>query len=157
MTRGGFGETIVGLGVIAAAAAFLVYAFGASGRALGRGYEIEAVFGDVGGVTPGAEVRISGVKVGAVAATGLEPITYEARLRLAIDAGVEVPDDSVAKIASDGLIGSAHVAIEPGASESLLASGGRITRTQGAVDFLSLAVDAFTSRPPAGAAEDERP
>jgi phospholipid/cholesterol/gamma-HCH transport system substrate-binding protein len=60
--------------------------------------------------------------------------------------GVPVPDDSVAKIVSDGFLGGAHVAIEPGASEDYLQEGDKITITRGSVDLLNLAVQAFTNQ-----------
>ena len=146
MNRAGFFETFVGLIVVAAAAAFLVYAYSVSGRDLTRGgYELSAVFGRVDGVAVGSEVRIAGVKVGAVSAQALDRSTYEARLTLAIAGDVPVPEDSVAKIVSDGVLGGAHVAIEPGAAEEMLAPGDAIVITQGSVDLLGLAVQAFTN------------
>jgi phospholipid/cholesterol/gamma-HCH transport system substrate-binding protein len=139
-------ETAVGAGVIAVAASFLAYAYTASGQGNGRGaYKLEAVFGKVDGITEGADVRIAGVKVGAVSSRRLDPATYEARLEMRIERGVAVPDDSIAKIVSDGLLGGAFVSIEPGASEDMLADGGVIAQTQGSVDLLGLAVQAFTS------------
>lgn len=147
MSRAGFFETVIGVVVIAAAAAFLAYAYGASGRSVGRDhYRVGAVFGRVDGVTIGSEVRIAGVKVGSVAANALDLRTYEANVELAIDRGVAIPDDSVAKVVSDGLLGGAHIAIEPGASEDMLKAGDRITITQGSVDLLGLAVQNFTNQ-----------
>lgn len=146
MSRAGVFETVVGAIVIAVAALFLVYAYRASGRDIARGaYRIDAVFGRVDGVTEGSEVRIAGVKIGTVSANALDTNTYEAELRLSIAGGVPIPDDSVAKIVTDGLLGGAHVAIEPGASDVMLRDGGKITVTQGSVDLLGLAVQAFTS------------
>ena len=55
-----------------------------------------------------------------------------------------MPEDSVAKVASDGLLGGAHIAIEPGASEITLSAGETIALTQGSVDLLGLAFQAFT-------------
>lgn len=146
MSRAGFFETIVGALVIAVAAAFLAYAYGVSGKGVGRDhYQIGAVFGRVDGVTVGSEVRIAGVKVGSVAANSLDAMTYEANVELAIDRGVAIPQDSVAKVVSDGILGGAHIAIEPGAAEEMLVEGEKLTITQGSVDLLSLAVQAFTS------------
>jgi phospholipid/cholesterol/gamma-HCH transport system substrate-binding protein len=146
MSRAGFFETIVGVIVVAVAAAFLAYAYGVSGKAMGRDhYRVGAVFGRVDGVTVGSEVRIAGVKVGSVASNSLDPNTYEANVELAIDGGVSIPQDSIAKVVSDGLLGGAHIAIEPGAAEEMLGAGDRITITQGSVDLLSVAVQAFTA------------
>ncbi|PQA89028.1 outer membrane lipid asymmetry maintenance protein MlaD [Hyphococcus luteus] len=147
MSRAGFFETIVGAVVIAIAAAFLAYAYGVSGKGIGRDqYRIAAVFGRVDGVTVGSEVRIAGVKVGAVSANSLDSRTYEANVEFAIDGNVEIPEDSIAKVVSDGLLGGAHIAIEPGASEEMLRAGDKITITQGSVDLLGLAVQAFTNQ-----------
>ncbi len=147
MSKAGIFETVIGAGVIAVAGGFLAYAYQASGKDLERGaYRLDAVFGRVDGVAVGSEVRIAGIKVGSVAGHALDPATYEARLHLDIARTVAVPDDSIAKIQSDGLLGGAYVSIEPGASEAMLADGGIITQTRGAVDLLSVAVEAFTSR-----------
>lgn len=146
MTKGQIFESLIGIIVIAVAAAFLYYAYEASGRAMtARTYPLNAVFGRVDGVSPGAEVRISGVKVGSVSQSVLDPKTFEARVTISVAKTVEIPDDSVAKIVSDGLLGGAHVAIEPGASDTMLVAGDTISITQGSVDLLGLAVQAFTN------------
>ncbi|MFQ5562657.1 MAG: MlaD family protein [Parvularculaceae bacterium] len=145
MDRTGILETLVGIVVVAVAALFLAYAYSMSDKDFGRGaYTLDAVFGRVDGVTVGSEVRIAGVRVGAVSGHSLDTKTYEARLKMNIDAKVPVPEDSIAKIVSDGLLGGAHVAIEPGASDIMLEDGEVITITQGSVDLLGLAMKAFT-------------
>ena len=147
MSRAGFFETVIGVIVIAIAAAFMIYAYGASGNALGQNqYRLDAVFGRVDGVTVGSDVRIAGVKVGTVADNALDLSTYEANVSLAIDDNIAIPEDSIAKVVSDGLLGGAHIAIEPGAAEEMLREGDKITITQGSVDMLGLAVQAFTSQ-----------
>ena len=146
MSKGQIFESVVGVAVLVVAALFLAYAYQQSGRALtARTYSLNAVFGRVDGLTPGSEVRISGVKIGAVSNSMLDPKTFEARVRLSVAKGVEIPDDSVAKVASDGILGGAHVSIEPGGSETMLAEGDTITITQGSVDLLGLAMQAFTN------------
>lgn len=146
MSKGQILESIVGVLVIVVAAAFLYYAYQTSGRALtARTYTLGAVFGRVDGVTPGAEVRIAGVKVGAVSESALDPKTFEARVMLSVSRDVAIPEDSVAKVVSDGLLGGAHVAIEPGGSDVMLAEGDTIAITQGSVDLLGLVMQAFTN------------
>ena len=146
MAKGGILETIVGIIVIAIAALFLFYAFAVSGRTLGgETYGINAIFGRVDGLATGSDVRLAGVKVGAVSAFALDTDTYEAKVSMTIEDGIPIPDDTIAKIVSDGLLGGAHVALEPGASEFFLADGDSLTITQGSVDLLGLAVQAFTS------------
>lgn len=148
-SKGQLFESLIGVLVLAVAAAFLFYAYQASGRAMtSRTYSLGAVFGRIDGVTPGSEVRISGVKVGAVSDSRLDPKTFEARVTLSVARDVEIPEDSVAKVVSDGLLGGAHVSIEPGGSDIMLAEGDTIAITQGSVDLLNLAVQAFTNNGP---------
>lgn len=156
MSKSGLFETFVGAVVIAVAGVFLAYAYSVSGRESARGaYELGAVFGRVDGITVGSDVRIAGVKVGSVADHRLDLATYEARLDLAIDKNVPVPEDSIAKIVSDGLLGGAHVSIEPGASDVMLADGEVITMTQGSVDLVGLAMRAFTEGATNGSGKPE--
>ncbi len=158
MGRSAIFESLVGVVVLAVAAAFLLYAFKTSGALAGEGaFRISANFGRVDGIDTGSDVKIAGVKVGTVAAAALDPETYEARLQLSLRRGVEVPDDSAAKILTDGVLGGAHVSIEPGASETMLGDGGVITITQGSVDLLGLAVQAFTSGGSKASGETETP
>ncbi len=146
MTRGGILETLVGVLVIIIAGLFLFYAYSVSGKTLGQDtYKLDAVFGRVDGLATGSDVRMAGVKVGAVSAFKLDIQTYEARVSMTIDKSVPVPDDTVAKVVSDGLLGGAHIALEPGASEYYLANGESIAITQGSVDLLGIAMQAFTA------------
>lgn len=152
MTRAGAFETLIGLVVIAVAAFFVWYAMGVTGdRQGGAAYRLDAVFGRVDGLSVGADVKIAGIPVGEVTASALDGTTYEANVSMRIDRGVQVPDDSIAKVVSDGFLGGAHVSIEPGASEDYLVDGDKITITRGSVDLLNLAVQAFTNQQSGGA------
>lgn len=132
-------ETILGALVAFVAIGFLVFAVtrAGAGEAAG-GYPLVARFNRVDGVNVGADVRLSGVKIGTVSAVGVDPTTYLAKLTLSVDRTVKLPDDSSARVASDGLLGGAYVALEPGGSAEMLASGGEIANTTGTVDLLSL-------------------
>lgn len=133
-----WGETILGAAVAVFAVGFFVFAAtqaGQSGSA--SGYDLVARFQRVDGIAVGSDVRVSGVKVGVVRAVELDTETYMARLTLTISNGVQVLDDSTARIASDGLLGGAYVAIEPAGMDAL-AAGGEIPNTQGSVDLLTL-------------------
>lgn len=133
-----WGETILGAIVAAVAVGFFAFAAAQSGQTAGADrYDLIARFQRVDGVSVGSDVRVSGVKVGVVRAVALDPSTYLAQLTLSIDRSVEVLDDSTARIATDGLLGGAYVAIEPAGLDPLTA-GGEIPNTQGAVDLLTL-------------------
>jgi phospholipid/cholesterol/gamma-HCH transport system substrate-binding protein len=133
-----WGETILGAIVAATAVGFFVFAAAQAGQSSGAGgYDLTARFQRVDGIAVGSDVRVSGVKVGVVRQVALDPETYMARLTLAVEDGVQVLDDSTARIASDGLLGGAYVAIEPAGLDPLPA-GAEIPNTQGAVDLLTL-------------------
>lgn len=133
-----WGETLLGAAVTLVAVGFFVFAAAQAGQTRGgAGYDLTARFQRVDGVATGSDVRVSGVKVGVVRTVDLDPETYLARLTLTIDEGVQILDDSTARIATDGLLGGAYVAIEPAGLDPL-AAGGEIPNTQGSVDLLTL-------------------
>jgi phospholipid/cholesterol/gamma-HCH transport system substrate-binding protein len=133
-----FAEILMGAAVVAAAAGFLVYAVGRSGRTGTEGYTLRAAFDRIDGLPQGADVRISGVKVGNVAAQELNFDTFQAVLTLRIDRRVKLPDDSSAEINSESLLGGKFVSLVPGGSERVLADGGTIRLTQSALNLEQL-------------------
>ncbi|HYD71682.1 MAG TPA: outer membrane lipid asymmetry maintenance protein MlaD [Candidatus Binatia bacterium] len=133
-----WGETILGAVVAVVAIGFFAFAAAQAGQTgASEGYDLTARFQRIDGINVGSDVRISGVKVGVVRAVALDNETYLARVTMALNNGVTVPDDSTARIASDGLLGGAYVAIEPGSMDPIPA-GGEILNTQGSVDLLTL-------------------
>jgi phospholipid/cholesterol/gamma-HCH transport system substrate-binding protein len=133
-----WGETILGAIVAVVAIGFFAFAAAQAGQTgASEGYDLTARFQRIDGINVGSDVRISGVKVGVVRTVALDNETYLARVTMAVNDGVRVPDDSTARIASDGLLGGAYVAIEPGSMDPIPA-GGEILNTQGSVDLLTL-------------------
>ncbi len=152
MIRNQWGETVLGAGVLVLAALFLVWAMGVAGGSGARGsYRVTARFGDAGGLQPGAKITVSGVKVGAVTKIAIDPKNFLAVTELALNADVQLPSDSAAKVTSDGLLGGAHVAITPGGAEDNLKPGAEITNTQGAVDLFGLIGQVMRPQGAAGA------
>lgn len=133
-------ETIIGGFVLLAAIAFVVYAFSASTVGKVQGYELQAEFGRVDGVQPGSEVRMSGIKIGSVLDSKLDPLTYLAIVRFNIAQSVQIPTDSSVRILSDGLLGDAYLSIEPGGSDTMFAPGDMVTRTQDSINILDALV-----------------
>lgn len=133
-------ETLIGAAVLAVAGGFLVYgAQTADVGGVGGGYyEITAGFRKASGVSVGADVRVSGVKVGSVSDLTLNTETYRAIASLSIRDGVNVPEDSVVSITSDGLLGGSYIAIDPGASDFFAKNGDELQYTQGSVDLIEL-------------------
>ena len=131
-------ETIIGGFVLLAAIAFVVYAFNASTVGKVEGYVLQAEFGRVDGVLAGSEVRMSGIKIGSVLDSKLDPQTYLAVVRFNISQSVMIPSDSSVRVLADGLLGDAYLSIEPGASDTMLEPGSAITRTQDSVNLIDL-------------------
>ena len=73
-------ETVLGAGVILVAVLFVMFGYKTANVGKGSGgYEIAADFTGVGGLKPGDEVQISGVKVGSVTAIDIMPDTYSGK------------------------------------------------------------------------------
>lgn len=131
-------ETIIGAVVIAVAVGFLVFAYKSADVGGTNGYELNAKFESVDGLSLGSDVRVGGIKVGRVAAKDLDQETYYAVLTLSIREDVKLPEDSSAAIVSDGLLGSKFVSITPGGAEDMLKDGDSIDYTQSAVNLETL-------------------
>ncbi len=104
-----FIETGVGLLVLAVAALALLWGLGQRGTR-GGGYDLYADFVDASGVAPGTLVEIAGVPVGRVVAVDLTD-TYDARVRLRIDAGVQIPAEAELAWRQSDLIGAPRLAV----------------------------------------------
>ncbi len=97
-----------------------------------EGYLLTAEFDDIRTLTTGADVRMAGVRIGEVAATGLSNGRGQVTLR--IDPAVRIPADSVARIQMASLLGQNYVAVEYGSAAETLA-GGHAIRTEAGPDF----------------------
>ena len=132
-------ETIIGAAVIAIAAAFFTFAYTTSGIGKGAGgYSLSAEFENIEGINVGSDVRLAGIKIGSVTKQELDPSNFQARIVMSISSEVILPDDSTAKVTSEGLLGGKFVAIEPGGSEEKLKDGDQMSYTQGAIDLWGL-------------------
>jgi phospholipid/cholesterol/gamma-HCH transport system substrate-binding protein len=132
-------EVLTGTVVLVAAVGFVLYGGRLAGWSAGGGtYDMTASFRSVEGVTVGTDVRLAGVKVGTVTALALNPATFYADATFTVAEGVELPDDTSARIASEGLLGGSFVELLPGGSMTNLAPGAEIEDTQGAVSLLEL-------------------
>jgi phospholipid/cholesterol/gamma-HCH transport system substrate-binding protein len=131
-------ETIVGALVLLVAGVFVFYAFAKSDRAGPGGYEVLARFDRIDGLKRGADVTVSGVKVGSVTGFDLDRKTYQAVVRMMVSSSVELPLDTNAKIVSESLLGGMVVVLEPGGDKKMIPAGGEIDKTQGAVPLSEL-------------------
>lgn len=132
-------DLAVGTFVLAGLAAIAWLALKIGGGALlgGDTTTVRARFSNLGGLAPGASVVVSGVVIGKVEKLELDE-RYAAIATLRVRKDVPLPSDTMAAIRSSGLIGEKHIALSPGADETLLAPGELITDTESAVDLESL-------------------
>jgi phospholipid/cholesterol/gamma-HCH transport system substrate-binding protein len=129
-------ETLVGFFVLLGMAAMVFLALRAANLGSFNGgstYTVTAKFQNIGGLKPRAPVRSAGVKVGSVTRIGLDPVTYEGVVTMAIQQDYQFPTDSAAKILTSGLLGDQYIGLEPGPAEQMVADGGRFSQTQSAV------------------------
>ena len=131
-------ETLLGGVVLIVAAAFLAWAYSRSDAGDPGGYSLLAQFDRADGLDVGSDVRISGIKVGSVLATALDPQSYRAEVRFSIRNGIELAEDSSAAIVSASLLGGKYLSIIPGGAEAMLKDGGQITFTQSSVNIEDL-------------------
>ena len=138
-------ETLVGFGVIVVAAIFVFYGYSVTDSSRGDGYVVSAEFDRVDGLTIGSDVRMSGIKIGTVTALSLDAQSYAANVSMIIGSDINLPDDTSAKITSEGLLGGNYISLSAGGSEDMLSGGDEILYTQGSVDLIGLVSQALFS------------
>ncbi len=131
-------ETVMGAAVLVVAAMFLAFAYSHSSLRAVSGYEVLARFDRVDGVSAGTDVRISGIKIGTVIDQRLDPDRYLAVVRMSIDPKIKLPTDTVAEVASEGLLGGRYLALIPGGETEMIKPGGEIKFTQSPVDLVQM-------------------
>ena len=102
------------------------------------GYELQVRLAKTDGLTKGAEVRVSGVRVGTVTELTLDPASYLATVRMNIRDDVRVPSDSALEVSSGGILGNLYVSIFPGKATTMLPPGGIILKSCGAEDMMAM-------------------
>lgn len=95
-----------------------------------------ARFSNVGDLKVRAPVKIAGVTIGQVRSIRLAD--YYGEVEIAVDRKVAMPTDTIASIATAGLLGDSFLSLSPGADERNLPDGGRITHTEPALNVADL-------------------
>src|SRR5687767_9615239 len=76
----------------------------------GEGYDVQALFENIGSLKVGAAVSMSGVTVGRVEAIAYDQEAYKAVVQMKLKSDFNrVPKDSDASIMTSGLLGSQYV------------------------------------------------
>lgn len=130
-------EIAVGMFVAAGIAAIFVLAMKVSNLADfsdDAGYQVEAEFGNIGGLKVRSPVTMAGVRVGRVADISLDTNRYNAVVTLNLYSQFNsLPIDTSASIFTAGLLGEQYIALEAGAEDEFLIDGDVLELTQPAL------------------------
>ena len=112
---------------IAVVACLVLVSFGYTGLPFWpQGEDYQAYFTDAGGITPGDDVNVSGIKVGKVSNVELAGDT--AKVTFTVDRDVRVGDQSLVAIRTDTVLGQKSLSVTPkGAGSTTVIPLGRTT------------------------------
>jgi phospholipid/cholesterol/gamma-HCH transport system substrate-binding protein len=79
-----------------------------------------------------------GLDIGRVESFTLDQEDLLVLVGLKINKGIQIYDDAIASIKTEGLIGDKFISIDPGGGGDLLESGGTITDTESPTDIMDL-------------------
>src|SRR5258706_4354775 len=133
-----FVETLIGAAVLVIAGAFFFYAYNRTDAGTVTGYQLIAKFDRIDGIGIGADVRMSGIKIGTVTGEELDQKTYRALIRMSIRSDIKIPDDSSIRVAIVRLLRGAYLSVSPGGNDTMLAAGGEFPVTQGSIELVGL-------------------
>lgn len=136
----------IAVGAVALVLIVLLFSFaaGSDSGALG-GYRIKARFNSVEGVVRDSPVRLSGVQIGRIAGLDYDSGSQRAVVIMEIRPGIELPDDSIAIVTSEGMLGDRFIRIDPGGSLDMLRDGDEIEFTQDSILFEELLAKVITT------------
>ena len=100
-------------------------------------YSLVLKFQSVSGLYNGANIEMSGVKIGKVANIELDKEQY-AKVIIKVLKNIPISDDAIASIKTAGLIGDKYVSILQGGSEDFLKDGDNLEETESSLDFESM-------------------
>lgn len=130
----------IGLFVLVSLIVFvaLIYLLGAQSRIFESRYDLVAEYREVGGLIPGAVVRLGGVQVGRVSDVRLPEVPggkVRVTLSIARKFGNRIRKDSVAGIETQGLLGDKVVEISLGSATARVLSSGATIATREPVEY----------------------
>ena len=97
-----------------------------------------AKFNNIEGIKIGTEVKIAGIRVGAVEKTEIDPSTFQVKVKLNIADNLKLPTDSSLNVSSSGLLGGKYLEIKPGMEDSVLKNGEYFSNTTSSLNIEDL-------------------
>ena len=128
-------EAVLGFVVLLGIGISVYFAFLSTDLKPEGGYKVTAQFTAVDGLVIGSDVRIGGVKVGAVINQKVDPQTFKAVVTMTIRSGVRLTGDTRVRIGNDGLLGGNYIKLEAGGGKKSIGDGAELRKTK---DVISL-------------------
>jgi phospholipid/cholesterol/gamma-HCH transport system substrate-binding protein len=131
-------EIAVGIFVIVGAACIVYLAVSLGGvNVFGSPYyNLSAEFDSVSGLKKGASIEIAGVQMGKVLDINLDD--NRAKVTLGILQGIQLTEDTIASIRTQGVIGDKFVKLTPGGADEVLKPGDLLIETESAISLEEL-------------------
>ena len=133
-------ETVVGIFVVIGliCIAYMAVNLGNVGFVGDNTYSLYGKFNTVTGLREGNPVNMLGLEIGKVKKFTMDQENQQVVVEFKINKGIEIFDDAIASIKTEGLIGDKYVSIDPGGGGDLLANGDTITDTNSPTDIMDL-------------------
>ena len=133
-------ETVVGIFVVIGLflIGYMTVKLGNVGFFGDNSYSLFAKFNTVTGLREGNPVNMLGLEVGKVQKFTMDQENQQVLVEFKINKGIEIYDDAIASVKTEGLIGDKYVAVDPGGGGDLLANGDSITDTNSPTDIMDL-------------------
>ncbi|MES2206549.1 MAG: outer membrane lipid asymmetry maintenance protein MlaD [Pseudomonadota bacterium] len=97
------------------------------------GYILQAHFDNIGALKPQAPIRVAGVTVGKVESIQLNSKTYQADVKLKIEAAYHFPKDTIASVLTSGLLGEQYIGLDAGGDSEMLKESDTLMKANSAV------------------------
>ena len=133
-------ETLVGIFVVVGLflIGYMTVKLGNVGFLGENKYNLTARFNTVSGLRVGNPINMIGLEIGRVAKFTMDQENQQAIVLLEINKGIDIYDDAIASIKTEGLIGDKYISIDAGGGGDLLADGDSITDTESPTDIMDL-------------------
>ncbi len=133
-------ETVVGIFVVIGlfCIGYMTVKLGNVGFVGDNTYSLYAKFNTVTGLREGNPVNMLGLEIGKVEKFTLDQENQQVMVEFKINKGIEIYDDAIASVKTEGLIGDKYVAVDPGGGGDLLGNGDSITDTNSPTDIMDL-------------------
>jgi len=133
-------ETLVGIFVVIGlmSIGYMTVKLGNVGFLGENTYSLFGKFNTVTGLREGNPVNMLGLEVGRVEKFTMDQEDQVVVVEFKIDKDIEIYDDAIVSIKTEGLIGDKFVEVDPGGGGDLLADGDTITDTNSPTSIMDL-------------------